>query len=678
MSKKLSKARNEQNKIVVFLRCKTCFMAEKIFTLTDVMPISDKKGKKSRTRRNTLRKDNKILERCRNAWNRFEPARKARERTMKYTFGDQWSDIIEYKGGHITERRYIQKKGNIPLQNNIMISIFNTVAGLYEKQGVEPTCFARTPDSQWLSDMMSVALQANLQDTQDSEIRKALFKDYICGGIAVARESYEERDTIWDSWSDYVNPYYVGFEMGSDPRHQDINLICELHDVSHEDLYFKFAREDYGLTRRVLDNIYEIDHKRDYDIEADQNDVYDLGNVSFDTPANKNCCRVIECWYKKTKPRYQCTDPIAQTADDARFRVEIEDIGNVRQENIKRKKVYDDAGVPVEDRAYITAEYIEDVFWYYTFMSPDGTVLCEGECPYDYKTHPYTVKFYPFVNGEIHPFLGTIIDQQRYINRLVVMHDMAARSAAKGITIIPKGCIPDDMSPQDFADQFTEYEGLVIYETNRINPSVRPEVITSNAVQIGTYELLQLQLQLSKDIVNVSGALQGKTPTAGTSPARYQMEMQNSSVSLFSLLNDMTNLSEQIAEKKVSNIKQFYDDGRLIISADNTKVMIYDRMSARDVKFRISIKESGATASFAQQANDVGMQLLQMGAIDALTFLQGSTLPFKDLYINAIQDRQAQMALEQQAQQMQQTMSPEQQEQANENTRQAQGMLQSA
>lgn len=678
MSKKLSKARNEQNKIVVFLRCKTCFMAEKIFTLTDVMPISDKKGKKSRTRRNTLRKDNKILERCRNAWNRFEPARKARERTMKYTFGDQWSDIIEYKGGHITERRYIQKKGNIPLQNNIMISIFNTVAGLYEKQGVEPTCFARTPDSQWLSDMMSVALQANLQDTQDSEIRKALFKDYICGGIAVARESYEERDTIWDSWSDYVNPYYVGFEMGSDPRHQDINLICELHDVSHEDLYFKFAREDYGLTRRVLDNIYEIDHKRDYDIEADQNDVYDLGNVSFDTPANKNCCRVIECWYKKTKPRYQCTDPIAQTADDARFRVEIEDIGNVRQENIKRKKVYDDAGVPVEDRAYITAEYIEDVFWYYTFMSPDGTVLCEGECPYDYKTHPYTVKFYPFVNGEIHPFLGTIIDQQRYINRLVVMHDMAARSAAKGITIIPKGCIPDDMSPQDFADQFTEYEGLVIYETNRINPSVRPEVITSNAVQIGTYELLQLQLQLSKDIVNVSGALQGKTPTAGTSAARYQMEMQNSSVSLFSLLNDMTNLSEQIAEKKVSNIKQFYDDGRLIISADNTKVMIYDRMSARDVKFRISIKESGATASFAQQANDVGMQLLQMGAIDALTFLQGSTLPFKDLYINAIQDRQAQMALEQQAQQMQQTMSPEQQKQANENTRQAQGMLQSA
>ena len=99
-------------------------------------------------------------------------------------------------------------------------------------------------------------------------------------------------------------------------------------------------------------------------------------------------------------------------------------------------------------------------------------------------------------------------------------------------------------------------------------------------------------------------------------------------------------------------------------------------MSARDIKFRISIKESGATASVAQQANDVGMQLLQMGAIDALTFLQGSTLPFKDMYIRAIQDRQAQASLEQQAQMMQQQMTPEQQQQSEQNTQQAQQMLQ--
>lgn len=653
-------------------------MVDRLYTLTEVLPTRNKRRRAGRTQKSTLRRDLRLRNRCENAWNRFLPVREARERTMKYTFGDQWSDIIEYKEGRMTERQYILEKNNIPLQNNIMISIFNTVSGLYEKQGVEPTCFARTPDSQWLSDMMSVALQANWQDTQNAEIMKAVFKDYICGGVAMTRETYEEREQWWDTWTDYVNPYYIGMEIGSDPRHQDINLICELHDVSREDLYNKFARPEYGLTRDILDEIFEIDHNEEFGVSTDQNDSLSLDNVSFSSPSNKNCVRVIECWYKKTKTRYQCVDPIATNANDARFRVEVNDIANVKEENIKRKKVYDEAGVPVEERAYITATLFEDVFWQYCFMSPDGTILCEGECPFEYHSHPYTIKLYPFVNGEVHPFLGCIIDQQRYINRLVVMHDMAARSAAKGITIIPKDCIPDDMDPRDFADQFTEYEGLVIYETSRINPNVRPEVITSNAVQIGTTELLQLQLQLTRDITNVNGALQGKTPSAGTSAARYQMEIQNSSTSLFSILNDMSYMAEQIAYKKVSNIKQFYDDGRQIINSDNTQVMSYDRMSARDVKFKISIKESGATASVAQQANDVGMQLLQMGAIDALTFLQASTLPFKDTYIKAIQDRQAQAALEQQYQQQTAQMTPEQRQQSQNNAQAAQQMLQYA
>lgn len=653
-------------------------MANKLFTLKDVMPSKKSRTRRGGTRKSTLKRDLKLIARCENSWNRFLPVREARERVLKYTFGDQWSDLIEYKYGKITERQYILEKGNIPLQNNIMISIFNSVSGLYEKQGVEPTCYARTPDAQWLSDMLSIALQSNWQDTQTPEIMKAVAKDYLCGGMGITREAYEEREQSWDTWTDYVNPYYIGMEMGSDPRHQDINLICELHDASREDLYNKFARPEYGLTRDILDEIFEIDRNEEFGVSADQNDTYTLDNVSFSSPSNKNCVRVIECWYKKTKTRYQCVDPIATNANDARFRVEVSDIQNVKAENIKRKKIYDEAGVPVEERAYITASLFEDVFWQYCFMSPDGTVLCEGECPYDYHSHPYTIKLYPFVNGEVHPFLGCIIDQQRYINRLVVMHDMAARSAAKGITIIPKSCIPDDMDPKDFADQFTEYEGLVIYETSKINPNVRPEVITSNAVQIGTTELLQLQLQLTRDITNVNGALQGKTPSAGTSAARYQMEIQNSSTSLFSILNDMAYMAEQIAYKKVSNIKQFYDDGRLIINADNTRVMEYDRMSARDVKFKISIKESGATAAVAQQATDVGMQLLQMGAIDALTFLQGSTLPFKDTYIKAIQDRQAQAALEQQYQQQTAQMSPEQKQQSQNSAQQAQQMLQYA
>ena len=315
-------------------------------------------------------------------------------------------------------------------------------------------------------------------------------------------------------------------------------------------------------------------------------------------------------------------------------------------------------------------------------MAPDGTVLCEGENPYEHKSHPYTIKLYPFVNGEVHPFLGTIIDQQRYINRLVVMHDMAARSAAKGITIIPKSCIPDDMTPEDFADQFTEYDGLIFYETSRLNPTARPEVITSSAVQIGTTELLQLQLNLTKEITNVSGALQGKTPTAGTSAQRYSMEMQNATTSLFSILNDMTAFAEAVVKKKVANIKQFYEDGRLIVNHDGTTLMEYDRMSVRDVMFNVSVKELGASAAYQKSIDETGQMLLQMGAIDVLTYLEASSVPGKDMYIAAIQRRQQlNDMLAQQQQQLaaqQQQMSPEQLQQSNQNVQNAQQMLQVA
>ena len=371
----------------------------------------------------------------------------------------------------------------------------------------------------------------------------------------------------------------------------------------------------------------------------------------------------------------QCEDPIAGNADDARFRIELKDLPRIREINRKRKETYDKVGVPKEQRAYITTSPIEDVFWYYSFLAPDGTILCEGECPYEYNAHPFTLKLYPFVNGEVHPFMSNIIDQQRYINRLIVMHDMAARSSAKGITIVPKGCIPDDMTPQDFADEFTEYDGIIFYETSRLNPNARPEIITSNAVQIGTTELLQMQLNLTKEITNVSGALQGKTPSAGTSASRYAMEQQNATTSLYSLLSDMTVFTEKLAKKKVSNIKQYYDNGRPIMNKDNTSIIEYDRLSARDVMFKISIKESTASVAYQSQINETALQLLQLGAINISQYLQCINLPFKDMLLQQVQSAEAQAALQQQVAMQQQQMSPQQQMQIGQNVQNAQQML---
>lgn len=614
------------------------------------MPSSGKtfdSVKRRMERQNGRKTDYELLQRCWQAWNNLEAVRVTRDRAKRYCYGDQWGDTVRvYKNGYyydMTEREYLKRKASVPLSNNVMVSILNTLVGMYAKQGTEPVCFARTRSSQSLSDMMSATMQCNWQNTQMEDLLKHALEDYLIGGVMVCRETYEDRtQEIEDSWTDYIEPNYVFWEGGSDPRHLDLSLIGVLHDESVNDLYKKFAREEYGLSIDDLNRIFDIDPDNSQTEGTMHNDTNDLSNISFDIPSKRgHYVRVIEAWTTETKYRYQCYDPIATNESDAYFRIECDDkvlIAELNAKNVERKKQYDLMGVPPEDRAYITAKKVADKYWYYTFMAPDGTVLCRGETPYDFKSHPFTVKFYPYVNGEIHPFMGNVIDQQRYINRLIIMNDMAIRSSAKGLMFVPTQVL-DGMTPDEFAEQATEYDGMIFYTPKATLPNSRPDVITSNAVNLGTNELLQIELNLMREVSNVSGALQGKTPTAGTSASRYAQESQNASTSLYSILKDMESFTECVAQKKCMMIKQYYENGRPIFNRDNTYPMEYDRLAARDIMFKISIKNAAATASYQNNINDKLDRLLEMGAINIVQYLQNLNEPFADKLLQDVQSQ---------------------------------------
>lgn len=412
-------------------------------------------------------------------------------------------------------------------------------------------------------------------------------------------------------------------------------------------MYKKFAREEYGLTIEKLNDIFRLDDADGSPDGTMHNDINDLSNITFDAPSRiGHFVRVIEAWSTETRYRYQCYDPIASNDSDAYFRVDASDLVMLRQldaKNADRKRQYDFMGVAEDDRAYITRKLIADKYWLYTYLAPDGTVLCRGESPYDYHSHPFSIKLFPFVNGEIHPFMANVIDQQRYINRLIIMNDMAIRSSAKGLMMVPKQVIPDDMTPEQFAEQATEYDGIIFYEPKKTLPNSRPDVVTSNAVNLGTNELLQIELNLIRDVSNVSGALQGKTPSAGTSASRYSMESQNAATSLFTILKDMDVFTENVAQKKCMTIKQYYDDGRLIFNRDFTSTMEYDRLAARDVKFKIAIKNAAATATYQTQINDRLDSLLQMGAINIVQYLQNINEPFADRLLQSVMQQQQQL-----------------------------------
>ena len=635
----------------------------KIYTLSQVMPrVALHDSVRNRRRDGAIavhgrrKTDPELLDRCYQAWNNGDDIRRVRERVLNYVYGDQWGDVIHWRNGEITEREYIQRKGNVPLQNNIMISIQNSVVGLYTKQAGEPNCFAVRHDSQWLSDVMTATMQQDWQKTKMPDKLKVAFGDFIDGGVAIARETYEEKDGRKNAWTDIIQPNYAFWEAGSDVTMTDLRLIGVLHDVAPGQLYSRFCNKQYGWTVEEINKVFLIsdtDQHRYYRSSGLQhNELNRLDTISFDCPSDDSLCRLIEVWTKETKTRYQCYDPLAKNADEVEYRVEVKDIQHVINENMLRIKQYKEVGVPEEDWALIEYELKEDEYWFYTYMAPDGTVIAEGETPYEFNSHPFTIKLHPFVNAEVHPFMANIIDQQRYINRLIIMHDMAARSAAKGLTIFPLENIPDGMSKEDIAEEMTEYDGLLFFQTNKMNPNLRPEIITSGAVQIGTQELLQMELNLARDITNVSGALQGKTPSAGTSAARYAQETYNSTTSLASLMQDFTSFTESIAEKKCMVIKQFYRDGRMVWSKDKTHLLEYKNLSAMDVDFEVNIKESAATAAYRTYINDQAMQLLQLNAITVEDYLAVTNLPFNDELLQILEQRKAQqLAMQQQLEQ---------------------------
>lgn len=587
-----------------------------------------------------------LLERFHRAWENLSKFREDRDRSLRYIYGDQWSDQILYKGRLITEKNYIQSNGNIPLVNNVMRSLVNSVTGIYAKQDTEPVCFARNRDQQMVGNMMTTALQCNWQINKMPILLLNVFEEFLASGAAIARETYEFRDDNLDEYTDAVNPYYMAWEGGSDPRHTDIRMIGQMHDLDFNEMVSEFVNKETGLTIQNLREMYfGTDGNRIYDYNEPSmhqlNEKNNVRNVSFYSSSSPHEYRVFEIWTKEIKTRYRCWD----TNSGERYKIELNQIKDVDAENRRRLEMGAQFGMPVEEIPLIETEKFVDNYWYYSFLSPSGHVLFEGETPYEHKSHPYTVKLYPFINGEVHSFTSTFIDQQRYINRLITLNDFILRTSAKGVTLVPEDCIPDDMSPEEFAEKWTSVDGLIIYKP-KTGSNLKPEIFHNNSTNIGINEMLQLQLGLIDRISSVHGALQGKEAASGTSAARYGMEAQNATTALAAILKSFTSFTEDIAKKKVKIMQQYYEDGRYISTSTNSSdITQYDAVSARDVEYFISIRESSATPVYRMMVNDWLKELWagSNGLITVQDLLRYGDFPFADKLLQDIEERQSQV-----------------------------------
>ena len=540
-----------------------------------------------------------LLTRAEAAWMAQAETRKEWLRNLRYVRGDQWSDYVEDENGErVLERnRIAARTGGVALQNNHLIKIVNTLMGIYSRSATMPVCFARQENADAKSQMMTRALKTNWDNNEMKDLLEGEFFQMIVGGTSIVKEVWAEQDGIDDSYTYKVDLGHAFWEAeGTDPRHWDISMIGEFRDYTIGELAATFAESEYDYNQLL--EIYKPYLSQLATIHKTRND-YSEGSWNY--PMTTNLCRVYEIWTKEHKPGIRCKD--IMNTEQPLYHIDPRDLPNIQAENERRIALGREQGIADDDIPLIEYKgkglgYKIYEYWHYWALTPDGRILVDYDSPFEHGSHPYTIKMHLYANGRTTPFISCIIDQQRYINRLITLNDLLINSSIKNLKMIPKDLIPKGMSQREFARQAVELDGWVFYEPQNRMTNAEPKVITQNATNIGIHELLQVQLSSINDITNVHGALQGKAPNAGTSAQLYLMESQNATTSISTLLNKFSRFENNVARKKMKTIHQYYQEPRNIsVEQSSGYVMFqtYDPKAVRDIDFDVKISEAAET-----------------------------------------------------------------------------------
>lgn len=577
------------------------------------------------------KRDLQLLSQCETLWENLRYFRRNRERALRFAYGDQWGDKITVNGKTMTQREYVSKQGNVALQTNQIKKIITTVGGVWTKERNQPVCYARSREMQEYGDVMSVVMQANWQHNEMMVLMGDRLEEALIGGLAFAREAYERRvpDKEEDSWTDVCNPNYMFFSSGmKDPRFLDLALIGEIHDLEFNAFCHAFAHsaEDFKKFREWYTN--EVNPVKEHD-SIDATDQNKNGNMSFLTPVDSKLCRVYEVWTKERRARYKLWDKNDGTtaycdASDKEY------LDMVKKTNEARRAAappdWTEEDMPYiygYDKKYVNEDgnetdgYFIDEFWYYRFLTPQGYIVMEGESPLPDKGQPYTMLAVPFTNGKISSYINDAIDQNIAINRILTLDDWIRRTGAKGVTFVPKNIIPEDMDYKTFAEQWTSIDGIVYYKPNKSGDM--PKTFYGNTGTLNTAELVRMMNDLMESSVSVSGALQGKTPYAGTSAAMYQQQTQNSHTPIAMFMEKFAMFVKQVAMKKLNYIAANYTPERFaeIAGQFNIDISKINFELVGKLEYILAIIQESEIPNYRMRANDWLMTLVQMGLIPA-------------------------------------------------------------
>lgn len=305
------------------------------------------------------------------------------------------------------------------------------------------------------------------------ELDARALEEFLISGCAVQKVCYEKRFEGAQVWVDNVNPDRFFCNRFLDPRGSDIRLIGMLHEMSLAEMKMRFGHSNRRRLREIS-QLYSRTMAMRPDLAVLSASLGSASQVSFTTPSDLSLCRVIEVW----------------TFDS-------------------------------DARSFGA--------WHCRFYGADGTLIDETASPYNHNSHPFVVSLYPLTDGEVHPFIEDVIDQQKHINQLITTIDHILAHSAKGALLFPSDALAPGSSFESVIDMWSR-PGAVI----PVNPkaSRMPVEVTAPGHSEGASRLLDIEMKMFQQVSGVSTALQGQAVGGNMSASLYESQVQNSAIAL--------------------------------------------------------------------------------------------------------------------------------------------------
>ena len=437
----------------------------------------------------------RVLHAAYQAWMNAAGLRQARLRNKRFTYGDQWGDLVrDCNGCVMTEGEHLANQGCASITNNLIRQMVKTIVGRFRSQYIKQD-----------DDKASALAQAS-RDNELDELDSRALEEFLISGCCIQRVDtcHEPGDTERVRVDNVnVNRLFVG--TMNDTRAWDCELIGQLHDLNIAQLLRRVAggnqRKAAWVRRLYTDNA----ESRLADFTTRLGADTQLGTDFWHASDGK--CRAIEVWTLESREVIVCHNRHEGT-------LTVEPCSALHR---------------LKNRPDITTRWDIATVWHCRWFSPMGDLLAEYDSPWPHGSHPFVIKLYPLTDGEVHAVVEDIIDTQKHVNRMISLLDQVMRTSAKGVLLFPETALPEGWTWEDARRCWSSANGLLPY--NPRFSDAKPEQINANANNSSAYQMIELQMKLFEEISGVSGALQGKNPTV-VSANVYQLQSENANIAL--------------------------------------------------------------------------------------------------------------------------------------------------